>query len=230
VEGALSTANLPSGGGGATANTDIFLQGSQSLGRRQTTTATTEGFVLVDAADNNCSAASVHVGVWFWVTQYSILDDVNIAFTTGTGTPTNYDSHNFPYATEYPKLGGWVRAWVDVSRTPDATAGTGLKEAALRQYGVRISFSTGPGGTSPNLIVDAADFTNGGAALELTGTSGVWSDFTTSDENTTNQYGVFRNVGGVYGQTLMSNNSYMSIFLVASPVTHDAETNEKRFI
>jgi hypothetical protein len=36
------------------------------------------------------------------------------------------------------------------------------------------------------------------AALSLTGTSGLWSDFSTADSNSTNQYGVFRIVGGVY--------------------------------
>ncbi len=198
AEGVITTANIPSGGGGAGANTDIFLQGAQSLGRRQTTTGAAAGFVLVDAADNDCSAASVHVGIWFWVTQYAIIDELVLILGTGTGTPTNYDGHNFPFATEYPNLGGWVRSWIDVSRTPDVTGGTGLNEAALRSYGIQVSFSTTPGGTSPNLIIDAADFTNGGAALQLTGTSGVWSDFTTADENTTNQYGVFRNIGGVY--------------------------------
>lgn len=198
AEGALTTANLPAGGAGAAANTDIFLQGSQSLGKRIIVTATTEGFVLIDAADNDCSAADVHVGIWFWVTHYGILDDVRLILATGTGSPTNYDSHNFPFATEYPKLGGWVRAWVDVSRAPDTTGGTGLAENQLRSYGVQVSFSAAPGGNAANLILDAADFTNGGAALQLTGTGGVWTDFTTDDENTTNQYGVFRKIGGKY--------------------------------
>lgn len=197
AEGTLTTANLPAGGAGATANTDIFLQGSQSLGRRQTDTTTTAGFLLIDAADNDCSAADVHVGCWFWVTHYGILDDLRIVFGTGTGSPTNYDSHNFSISVEYPKLGGWVRGWVDVSRAPDTAGGTGLNEAQLRSYGVQVSFTTAPGGNAQNLILDAADFTNGGAALLLTGTSGLWTDFTTADENTTNQYGVMRRIGGV---------------------------------
>lgn len=197
AEGSLTTANLPAGGAAASANTDIFLQGAQSLGRRQTNTTDTGGFLLIDAADNNCSAADVHVGVWFWVTHYGILDDLRIILATGTGSPTNYDSHAFPL-TEYPKLGGWVRGWVDVSRTPEVVGGTGLDEAALRSYGVQLSFTAGPGGNAQNLIVDAADFTNGSSALVLTGSSGLWSDFTTTDENSSNQYGVFRSVGGVY--------------------------------
>jgi hypothetical protein len=197
AEGTLTTANLPAGGAGATANTDIFLQGSQSLGRRQTNTTDTGGFLLVDAADNDVSAADVHVAIWFWVTHFGILDDLRVVFGTGTGSPTNYDAHTFPFATEYPALGGWVRAWVDISRTPEFPGGTGLNEAALRSYGVQISFTSAPGGNAQNLILDAADFI-AGSALSLTGTGGLWSDFTTADQNPTNQYGVFRVLGGVY--------------------------------
>lgn len=198
AEGALTTANLPAGGGGATANTDIFLQGAQSLGRRQTNTTDFGGFVLVDAADNDVSAAGSHVGVWFWVTHFGILDDVRLILATGTGSPTNYDSHAFPL-TEYPKLGGWVRGWVHAGRTPEVVGGTGLNEAQLRSYGVQISFTSAPGGNAANLILDAADFVSGTqACLVLTGASSVWQDFATADENSTNQYGVFRSVGGVY--------------------------------
>lgn len=196
AEGTLTTGNIPAGGAAASANTDIFLQGAQSLGKRITVTATTEGFALVDGADNDVSATSVHVGLWFWVTHYAILDDVRLVFSTGTTPATNYDAHTFPLA-EFPELGGFVRAWVDISRIPDFTNGTALNEAQLRCYGVMISFSSTPGGNAANLIVDSADYV-AGAALTSTGTSGLWTDFTTADENSTNQYGVFRNVGGVY--------------------------------
>lgn len=198
AEGTLTTSNWPSGGGGAGANTDIFLQGSQSLGRRQTTTGTAAGFILEDGANNDVSATDVHVGFWFWVTQYALLDDVKVGFASNTGSPTNFDSHNFDYTNEYPSLGGWIRCWVDISRTPDTTGGTGLDETALRTYGIQVSFSATPGGTSPNLIIDSCDYTNGGAGLTLTGTSGVWSDFSTSDQNSTNQYGVFRRINGIF--------------------------------
>lgn len=196
AEGSLTTANLPAGGAAAAANTDIFLQGSQSLGRRQTNTSDTGGFVLVDAADNDVSANDVHVGVWFWVTHYAILDDVRIAFGTGTGSPTNYDAHTFPL-TEIPPLGGFIRAWIDVSRTPENSGGTGLNEAQLRSYGVQVSFTGTPGGNAANLILDAADHI-AGAALTLTGTTGLWTDFTTADQNSSNQFGVFRTIGGVF--------------------------------
>jgi len=196
AEGTLTAGNIPSGGAGATANTDIFLQGSQSLGKRITVTASTEGFALVDAADNDCSASGTHVGMWIWITHYSIMDDLRVSLSTGTTPSTNYDYHTVPLS-EFPALGGWKRVWVHVNRTPSGTAGSGLTESQVRCYGVQVSFSSGPGGSAANLMLDAADYVTG-PALTLTGTSGVWTDFTTSDENSTNQYGVMRNVGGVY--------------------------------
>lgn len=197
AEGALTAGNLPAGGAGATANTDIFLQGSQSLGKRITVTATTEGFALVDGADNNCSASGTHVGMWLWVTQYGNLDDLRVALCSGVTPASNYKYWS-PALAEYPKLGGWLRVWVENNVGGTTAAGT-YTASQTRCYGAMVSFSSAPGGTSPNLILDSADFlSGGGAALTLTGTSGLWSDFTTADENTTNQYGVMRNVGGVF--------------------------------
>ena len=230
-EGSLTTANLPSGGGGATANTDIFLQASQSLGKRITETAGPSGFLLIDAADNDCSAADVHVGFWAWVTHYGILDDFRVILASGTGSPTNYDSHTFPYATEYPKLGGWLRLWTDVSRTPETPGGSGLNEAALRSYGVQISFTAGPGGSAANLMLDRADFI-AGPALTLTGTTGLWTDFTTADQNTSNQYGVMRLIGGVYncfarvqlgssGSSLVMNESSFAVVFPMQTLVND---------
>ena len=197
AEGTLTTGNIPAGGAGAAANTDIFLQGAQSLGRRQTTTgASPAGFALVDAADNDCSASGTHVGMWIWVTHYGILQTLAVSLSTGTTPSTNYDQHNVPLA-EYPTLGGWLRVWVHVNRTPDATGGAGLTETQVRCFGVQCSFTGTPGGNAANLILDAGDFVTG-PALRLTGTAGLWSDFSTSDENTTNQYGVVRLIRGTY--------------------------------
>lgn len=190
-----TTANVPSGGGGAGANTDIVLQGNQSLGRRQTTTGgTPAGYALIDAADNDCSAAGTHVGMWIWVTQYAILQTLRVILCTGTTPSTNYNYWALT-VTNYPAMGGWVRVWVDVT-TGTTGAGT-YTSSQTRCYGVMCSFTGTPGGTSPNLILDSADYITG-AALTLTGASGLWTDFTTSDQTVANQYGVLRVVGGVY--------------------------------
>jgi hypothetical protein len=192
-----TNANVPTGGGGAGANTDIFLQGDQSLGRRQTTTgATPAGFALIDNADNDCSASGTHVGMWLWVTQYSIIQAFRCLLATGTTPSSNYDYWALT-PSKWPALGGWVRAWVDVT-TGTTGAGT-YTSSTTRCYGIQVSFTGTPGGTSPNLILDSADYVTG-PALTLTGTGGVWQDFATADENTSNQYGVFRSVGGVRNQ------------------------------
>ncbi len=191
IEGALTLVSV-GGGSGGSANTDIFLQGAQSAGRRQSS-VTLNGFLLNDGGANNLSAADVHLGVWLWVTQYDSLTALRFRVGDSTGS-ANYDEHIIPL-TEYPSLGGWLRAWIDISRTPDATGGTALNEANAQYFGPIISLPT-VGGTSQNLIMDAIDHTTTG--LSLTGTSGVWQDFLTADEdNTTNKYGVVNSISGI---------------------------------
>lgn len=191
LEGSPTFSNIGSGGG-AGVNTDIFLQASQS-GARRRSGVTLEGFWLDDGAGNNLSAADCHVAMWCWVTHYGNLTALQVWLGDSTSV---YDQHALNL-TEYPALGGWVRVWIDVSRTPDATAGGGSGESSVRYFGLAVSLPS-VGGTSPNVVMDAIDYVNGGAALVLTGTSGVFADFATSDQNTTNQYGVFRLIGGVY--------------------------------
>jgi len=188
LEGAVTTATIGSGGGAAV-NTDIFLQAAQSVARRRSG-VTLEGFWVDDVTNNDLSAADIHVGAWVWVTQYASLTALQLWFGTSTA---NYDQHALDLA-EFPDLGGWVRMWVDISRTPTATGGTGLNEASCRYFGLVVSLPA-VGGTSPNVVIDAIDHTTTG--LTLTGTTGLWSDFVTADANTTNQYGVLREVSGI---------------------------------
>jgi hypothetical protein len=188
VEGALTLVSV-GGGAGAAANTDIFLQGAQSVGRRQSN-VTLNGFWLSDGVTNNLSAAGTHVGAWIFVTHYGALTALQIWLGD---TTANYDQHAFVMA-EYPALGGWVRVWIEVARTPDATGGTGSAGTAVQHFACIVSLPT-VGGNAANVIMDAIDSTTTG--LLLTGTTGLWSDFTTADQNTTNQYGVIRSNGGV---------------------------------
>lgn len=190
LEGSLVSVAV-GGGAGAAANTDIFLQGSQSLGRRQSNVVV-NGFLLDDGAGNDLSADNVHVGAWVWMTHYSALTALRFRVASASAS-TNYDEHTFPL-TEFPSLGGWVRIWVDISRTPDFTGGTGLDEASARYFGPTVSLPT-VGGNAANLILDAIDQTTTG--LLLTGTSGVWQDFLTADVSTTNKYGVVSESSGI---------------------------------
>lgn len=189
LEGAPTLVSI-GGGQGPTTNTDIFIQGAQSGARRQSNTTLT-GFWLSDTAANDLSADNVHVGMWIFHTHYAVLTAVQVWIGSST---TNYDVHIFPL-TAYPDTGGWVRIWVDVSRTPDSTGGTGLNEASAQHFGIVQSIPA-VGGNAQNLVMDAIDSTATG--LLLTGTTGLWSDFSTADANSTNQYGVVRNINGVY--------------------------------
>lgn len=189
LEGTPTFASI-GGGQGPTTNTDIFIQGAQSGARRQSN-VTLNGFWLSDTAANDLSADNVHIGIWMFQTHYAVMTALEVWIGS---TTTNYDRHVYPLSA-YPDTGGWVRIWVDVSRTPDNTNGTGLDEASAQHFGLVQSIPT-VGGNAQNLVMDAIDSTTTG--LLLTGTSGVWSDFSTADANTTNQYGVVRNINGVY--------------------------------
>jgi len=187
VEGSLTLTSIGGGAGGG-ANTEIFIQGNQSAGRKQSNT-TDHGFWLtVTSAD--ISGAGVHTGIWINHIHYAVVTKLQPLLGS---TTANWHGHTFPIST-YPAAGGWVRIWIDVSRTPEETAGT-FSKAGLTQVGIRASLPA-VGGNAPNLIMDASDFTTTG--LLLTGTAGVFQDFVTADEgNGTNKYGVVVTNSGV---------------------------------
>jgi len=187
LEGSLSLSSI-GGGAGAAANTDIFIQDSQSVGRRLSN-VTLSGWWLTDAAPNDLSAANIHLGMWVWVTHYASLTDIRIR---AGASQTAYDEHQVP-VSQYPNLGGWMRVWLDISRTPEATAGGGGDESAMDEFALLVSLPT-VGGNAANVIMDAIDHTTTG--LLLTGTAGVWNDFVTADANSTNRYGVVAAISG----------------------------------
>lgn len=187
VEGALTLTSIGGGAGGG-ANTEIFIQNAQAAGRKQSN-VTDHGFWLT-VGTQDVSGAGVHVGLWITHIHYAVL--TKLAMRMGSST-ANYHEHTFPLA-EYPALGGWVRLWVDVGRTAEATAGT-FSKTAMVQLGVLASLPA-VGGNAPNIVMDASDFTTTG--LSLTGTSGLWSDFVTADEGTqNNRYGVVATRAGI---------------------------------
>lgn len=182
------------GGTGPSINNDIFIQGTGSFARRQSS-ATDAGFWYDNATNVDLSAVSIHASFWVWHTHYAVL--TKLAMRVGTST-TNYDEHTIPL-TEYPSSGGWVRVWFDISRTPTVTGGTGLNEAQARYYGLVASLPT-VGGTSQNIVLDAVDHTTTGLIVTA-GTvpsPAVVADFVIADEsNITNKYGVITTLSGI---------------------------------
>ena len=173
------------GGAGATANTDVFIQGSQSGGRRSDN-VTDHGFWLDDGGSNDISATGTHVGFWVWQTHYAALT----AFSVRIGTTTSdYKAWTYPLA-DWPALGGWLRIWVDVSA--GTGAGSGLTTTQARYFAIVNSIGDVAGNAS-NLILDAVHNTTGG--LLWTGSTGSFADFVSYD--TTNRVGVVTSANGV---------------------------------
>lgn len=180
----------------ASPNTDIYIQGTQSVGRRSTSTGTPTGSLVVSPSVRDASLNDSHVGVWVWVTHYQLLSQLNVVLSSDS-TDVNTDRHSFPLIN-YPEEGGWVRIWLDVSRTPQQVTGIGLDETLLRSVGTTVAFTQTPGGTTQNLCIDSADLVNQNVALIVTGANALFSQIADADSAPLNQYGCFRDSVGTY--------------------------------
>lgn len=189
AEGAPTIENIV-GGPGATTNVDAFVQGAQSIARRQSA-QTDHGMYEVRGTAVDVSGAGVHVGVWIQHLNFTVTTMFGVRLASAFA---DFHRHNYPLAN-YPIVGGWERLWIDVSRTPEATGGT-FNKAALNRVGV-VATLPAVGGTSQNIYVDSSDF-GSGIALRATGTAGIWQDFVDADQGTSaNRYGVVLKREGV---------------------------------
>ena len=184
--------NVPSGGGAPGANTEVFLQGVASVGKRLSNVTDT-GFAFDGGSGVNFTGR--HVGVWVFFLHYAAMTALKGILVTDA---SNYGRFNvFDTTTnKYPALGGWVRLWINADLAPSSQVGTFNKES-VRYFGIQLSVPAVGSGNAANVFIDAIDYTTGG--LILTGTSGVFQDFVTADENTSNKYGIIiSNAGVIY--------------------------------
>ena len=173
-EGAGPTFVSYGGGPGATVNTDIFIEGAQSAGRRVDNT-TDSGFGW-QVTSTDLSAAGVHMKLWLFVTQWASVTQVQVKISDGT----NDDDHELPTG-QFPALGGFIPVWVDVSRTPEV--GGSANEAAITEVAVLLDIGN-VGGNAQNLIVDENQY--GTSGLRWDGASGTFGSFRTF-EGTNNE-------------------------------------------
>ena len=180
------------GAGPANTNTDIFIQGTSSdagqSASKRVDNRTNTGVLVDIVTPQNLSAAGTHLGIWLFVTQYAVITVGRIR--VGSGSTTNYDQHTFPTGIggEYPSLGGWVKIWIDLSRTAESSSDPGPDFSNARYFGVVFDMPN-VGGAADNVIFDAVDFSTDG--LTITGETGSFQDFISFDENTpSNKYGV----------------------------------------
>lgn len=202
-------------GGSPVQVTEVFIEGTAALGDRVTSTAGLSGFVCIDdgGVTQDMSAAGTHVGIWLWVTVYSILNQLQVVLSNSTTTSgggaaaANYGGMNLTPSTDYPKLGGWYRIWADTSlfNSPDSTVGswTSGDISTVGAVGAIVEFLSTPGGSTENVIIDAIHYTNGSSpTLVATGAGNDFDTFADFDDVVTpagtGQQGVFKLISGTY--------------------------------
>lgn len=179
------------GGPGSGQTSDSPIQGTEARGRRIDNSV--RGFSYDNTTPINLSAAGVHVGFWVLVYQPAQILTNGIELIVGdAATPKsgNWGGHFFD-VTKYPAVGGWVRAFVHLARTPDTSGGT-YALTALRQFGCEFEMGN-VGGTSLNCQLDRIDYTTSGLLINAgtVGSPAVFSNFVTFDSGTdTNRQGV----------------------------------------
>lgn len=174
------------GGQGAGVNTDAYIEGSQSVGRRVDNATSKGQGVSVTAVD--LSAANVHMKMWVICNHWASVTKLVMRISSGSA-----DDHEYPI-TDLPYLGGWIPLWVDVSRTPEV--GGSANEASINEVGCLLDIGD-VGGAAQNLMIDEILYTGGGttAGLGWTGTGGAMSDFRTFE--TTNNEGNLVRISGI---------------------------------
>lgn len=171
-------------GGGASANTDVFIEGIQSGGRR-VDNATAKGFMGNITSFNG---GGLHVRQWVYCFHWSAVTAITARIASGASA---YDNHVFPVA-DLPKISGWLPMWMDVSRVPDSTGTSGLDETAIIDCGYYVDIGN-VGGAGDNVILDF--ISSGSSGLRWTGTGpGDFADFTTYDD--TNNIGAILDLFG----------------------------------
>jgi hypothetical protein len=172
--------NVPTGGGGASQNTDLFIQGSASYAKRLSNVTDT-GFAADESTGQDLTG--LHVGIWVFYVHYSSLTALKAILCSSTANYGRYNVFDNSGSFPYPTLGGWARLWVDADKTADASAGSGVDKTSVRYFGFQVSVPSVGSGSAANAFLDAIHKTNSSSGgLLLTGTSGVWDDFLAADE------------------------------------------------
>ena len=174
------------GGQGASVNTDIIREGTQSGGRRADNTAT--GGLGVNVGPVDLSGAGQHIKAWVSITQWSQLTTLGLVIASGSNANAG-DIHTVPTAN-WPVNFGFIPVWVDVSRV--AESGGPANEASINEVGVQVNIGD-VGGNAQNVILDQIH--HGTSGLEWVGTGGDFSDFRTYED--TNDIGVFLTQNGI---------------------------------
>jgi hypothetical protein len=189
-----------SGGPGSSNLDDLPVQGTEHRGRRIDNT-TARGFGFDATTPIDLSGAGTHLAFWANVLQPGLINttiEFSLSDSASDCQSGNWDGHQFQ-GTDYPFQGGWIRVFVDLSRTRDAGSGTLNLATGPRNIGARFPMGD-VGGTTPNCHLDRIDYTTAGLLIDA-GTApspATFDDLDTADGgNSSNRYGVIERRGGI---------------------------------
>lgn len=154
------------GGQGSAQSSDLPIQGAETRARR--IDAGIRGFGFDTGGSTDVSSVGTHIGFWANVLQWQLIGtgqglEFSISDSASGCQSGNWDGHQYP-ASAYPVKGGYIRVWVDVSRTREAGSGT-LALANARGFGCEFEMGN-VGGNAPNCHLDRIDYTNSGITID----------------------------------------------------------------
>lgn len=192
------------GGGKTNLETDVILQGTNSVSEKVGTSES--GVKYFDTGTSNDFSTTPRVALLkVNVSNYKVLNNEGATggiLEIGSADRVNYYRYYVVGGDTYPVLGGWIIEPIDPNLVGwrDATVGTPVL-TTVDNYSFAADFSA----TSKveNVVIDAIDFMNVGAGLTLVGgdstdPDGVFQDFIDEDQDTVNnRWGVVTTREGV---------------------------------
>jgi hypothetical protein len=178
---------------GSTPNdvTDFFKEGTQCVGFEMNKSGNNDSYISV----TEDLSGTTHLRLWFMCTTLKELNTdanggIQVYLSDGTNTGYWYVSGSDTY------LGGWYNLVVDLSKAVDA--GTKPTMTAITSMGVRVNLTS----LAKKAQCAWVDHIYAGDGLIAYGDDGGgyfdFADILSADENTSNGWGVIRNIGGVY--------------------------------
>lgn len=172
--------------------TEIFLQGSNSVDFTTSQTNTVAGYN--GTIPNSGDLSGQHIRIWYTSITFPNMDsEVNhgMVFYASDGTNTSY----WEIAGKDTYQGGWINVLVYIDSTPDSTSGTAASTTAITELGIR--HRSGTGGTSDtyltrpkNLINVWVDYFRFGDGVTAYGTAWGIDDVYLADNTSGVAYGI----------------------------------------
>jgi hypothetical protein len=184
--GGPTTTNWPTGGQGASNDTDLFFEGLAATSMKVDNT--TKGYWMNPGGTFDLSGAGEHLKLFAAITTPALLNGYRIGI--GSVANTDFEIHEIDLSF-YPATAGWVPVWVEV----DAGADTNSPDFTIAdEFGAQADMGN-VGGNLKNFLTDIIHHGTR-PTLIWSGTGGDLDDFITSED--TNAWGVLGLKDGIY--------------------------------